>query len=250
VLSRKIRTCCDIPEMVLTWMGDGVKHAQHEQRIPRAEYVSSLDQIPERRFDLVIPVVPRGVQRHHDHLWRWQRRRQNHGRCRCLALGSGVGRPRRRGGGLVVRGADDGGHRHRRAQRGPERAAPPSPLAMPMRAPPAAAATIVTARERGYEGLEAPTRRGVYSGDCSVHSILLQARGAPRGRRRRIYPPFEPALTATWWMYRGVVAAANRSLWLSRRGWTVAAAGAARNPRAGPRDGQTGRPGPVKPGPF
>lgn len=185
--------------MILTWMGDGVKHAKHEQRIARAEYVSSLDdQIPERRFDLVIPVVPRGVQRHHDHLWRRQRRR-HHGRRRGLALRGGVGRPRRRGGGLVVPGADDGGHRHRRPQRGPEGAGPPPPLAMPMpmQAPPAAAAAIVAARNRGYEGLEAPTRRRVYSGDYSVHSILLQARGAPRGRRRRIYPPLAQALTAT-----------------------------------------------------
>lgn len=40
-----------------------------------------------------------------------------------------------------------------------------------MRAPPAAAAAIAAARESGYEGLEPATGRGVYSGDCSVHSI-------------------------------------------------------------------------------
>jgi hypothetical protein len=70
-------------------------------------------------------------------------------------------------------------------------------MPMPMQAPPAAAAAIVAARNRGYEGLEASTRRRVYSGNYSVHSILLQARGAPRGHRRRIYPPLAQALTAT-----------------------------------------------------
>lgn len=46
-----------------------------------------------------------------------------------------------------------------------------------MRAPPAAAAAIAAARESGYEGLEPATRRGVYSEDCSVHSIPAACAG-------------------------------------------------------------------------
>lgn len=101
--------------MILTRMGDGVEHAEYEQRIPSAEYVTSVDQPPERRLDLVIPVVPRGVQRHHDHLRRRQRRRQRLGRRHGPALRGGIGRRRRRGGDLVVPCADDGRHRHGRA---------------------------------------------------------------------------------------------------------------------------------------
>ena len=170
-------------------MGDGVEHAEHEQRVPSAEYVALVDQPPERRPDLVIPVVPRGVQRHHDHLRRRQRRRRSLGRRHGPALRGAVGRPRRRGGGLVVPRANDGGHRHGRPERAAEGTPPPPPPLLPMQAPPAAAAAIVAARQRGYEGLETPTRRGVYSGDCSVHSIpAAGAGGISKAPGRNISP--------------------------------------------------------------
>ncbi|CAO2195471.1 unnamed protein product [Urochloa humidicola] len=61
-----------------------------------------------------------------------------------------------------------------------------------MQVPPAAAAAaedIPAAREGGYEGLESATRRGVYSGDCSVHSIpAAGAGGISKAPGRNISP--------------------------------------------------------------
>ena len=84
-----------------------------------------------------------------------------------------------------------------------------------MQAPPTAAAVIVAARERGYEGLQTPTRRGVYSGDCSVHSIpAAGAGGISKAPGRNI----SPAPIAIGGSTEAEAEAANRgSLRLSRR---------------------------------